>query len=122
MSAAAESLTARLVLDPAELMAVHACLPPGMRAGETPAGVDEPGPWMSGCWPGCGTEVQAQRDTDLSRRLYQYHHRIADRFGRGVVSLVLLADPGAVRLSVVAAGPAMVRRTSIAAPMRCWRG
>jgi hypothetical protein len=39
-----------------------------------------------------------------------------------LAGLVLLADPGAVRLSVVAAGPAMVRRTSIAAPMRCWRG
>jgi hypothetical protein len=31
-----------------------------------------------------------------------------------LAGLVLLADPGAVRLSVVAAGPAMVRRTSIA--------
>ena len=38
-------------------------------------------------------EVQAQRDPDLPRRLYQYHHRISDRFGRAVVSLVLLADP-----------------------------
>jgi hypothetical protein len=43
-------------------------------------------------WVMIHIEVQAQRDTDLPRRLYQYHHRIADRFGRSVVSLVLLAD------------------------------
>ena len=43
-------------------------------------------------WVMIHIEVQAQRDTDLPRRLYQYDHRIADRFGRSVVSLVLLAD------------------------------
>jgi hypothetical protein len=43
-------------------------------------------------WVMIHIEVQAQRDTDLPRRLYQYHHRIADRFGRAVVSLVVLAD------------------------------
>ena len=37
-------------------------------------------------------EVQGQRDSDLPRRMYQYHHRIADRFGRPVVSLAVLAD------------------------------
>ena len=37
-------------------------------------------------------EVQGQRDSDLPRRMYQYHHRIADRYGRPVVSLAVLAD------------------------------
>jgi hypothetical protein len=37
-------------------------------------------------------EVQAQRDVDLPLRMYQYHHRIADRYGRAVVSLAVLAD------------------------------
>jgi hypothetical protein len=37
-------------------------------------------------------EVQAQRDAHLARRMYQYHHRIHDRFGRPVVSLAVLAD------------------------------
>src|SRR5258708_4061016 len=37
-------------------------------------------------------EVQHQRDVDLARRVYQYHHRVWDRFGHRVVSLVILAD------------------------------
>ncbi|MFM8360405.1 MAG: transposase [Verrucomicrobiota bacterium] len=37
-------------------------------------------------------EVQVQRDAHLARRMYQYHHRIGDRFGRPVVSLAVLAD------------------------------
>ena len=35
-------------------------------------------------------EVQAQRDAHLARRMYQYHHRIHDRFGRPVVSLAVI--------------------------------
>jgi hypothetical protein len=37
-------------------------------------------------------EVQAQPDENLPRRVYQYHHRIADRFGRRVATLVVLSD------------------------------
>jgi len=37
-------------------------------------------------------EVQSQRDCDLPLRMYQYHHRITDRFGRPVVGLAVLAD------------------------------
>ena len=37
-------------------------------------------------------EVQAQQDAELPRRMFQYHHRIADRYGRPVVSLAVLAD------------------------------
>ena len=37
-------------------------------------------------------EVQSQPDDSLPLRLYQYHHRIVDRFGRKAVTLVLLAD------------------------------
>ena len=37
-------------------------------------------------------EVQAQRDPDLALRLFRYHYRIFDRFGRHPVSLVVLAD------------------------------
>lgn len=37
-------------------------------------------------------EVQGQRDPGLPRRMFQYHHRIADRYGRPVVSLAVLAD------------------------------
>ena len=38
-------------------------------------------------------EVQAQRDDDLPRRMFQYFCRIFDRFGRPPVSLAVLADP-----------------------------
>lgn len=37
-------------------------------------------------------EVQAQPDEGLPRRVYQYHHRIVDRFGKRVVTLAVLAD------------------------------
>jgi hypothetical protein len=37
-------------------------------------------------------EIQSQPDRDLPARLYQYHHRIADRYHRRVVSLAVLAD------------------------------
>ncbi len=37
--------------------------------------------------------VQAQRDDDLPRRMFQYFCRIFDRFGRPPVSLAVLADP-----------------------------
>lgn len=37
-------------------------------------------------------EVQAQPDDSLPRRLYQYHHRIVDRFGRRTATLAVLAD------------------------------
>ena len=100
MSAASESLTARLVLEPAELAAVHACLPPGMRPGETPAGVDEPGAVDERVLAGLRDRGVIDADGGVNRSM--------------LAGLVLLADPGAVRLSVVAAGPAMVRRTSIA--------
>jgi len=37
-------------------------------------------------------EVQHQPDINLPLRVYQYHHRIRDRFGKKVASLVILAD------------------------------
>jgi hypothetical protein len=37
-------------------------------------------------------EVQAQADLALPQRMYQYHHRIVDRFGRRTASLAVLAD------------------------------
>jgi len=37
-------------------------------------------------------EVQAQRDPNLALRMFRYHYRIFDRFGRHPVSLVVLAD------------------------------
>jgi hypothetical protein len=37
-------------------------------------------------------EVQSQPDPRLSERMYRYHHRIADRYDRPVVSLAVLAD------------------------------
>ncbi|MDR1280769.1 MAG: DUF4351 domain-containing protein [Opitutaceae bacterium] len=37
-------------------------------------------------------EVQGQPEENLALRMYQYHHRIADRFGRRTVSLAILAD------------------------------
>jgi len=38
-------------------------------------------------------EVQAQRDEDLPRRMFQYFCRIFDRFGHAPVSVAVLADP-----------------------------
>ena len=37
-------------------------------------------------------EVQSQTDKDLPSRMYHYYHRIADRYGKAVVSLAVLAD------------------------------
>ncbi len=37
-------------------------------------------------------EIQSQPEARLPRRMYQYNHRIEDRFGYRVVSLVVLAD------------------------------
>ena len=37
-------------------------------------------------------EVQAQRDPDLARRMFRYHYRLFDKFGRPTASLVVLAD------------------------------
>ena len=99
-AASPRSPTARLVLEPAELTAVHACLPPGMPAGETPADVDEPGAVDEWVLAGLRDRGVIDADGGVNRSV--------------LAGLVLLADPGAVRLSVVAAGPGMVRRTSIA--------
>jgi hypothetical protein len=95
-----ESLTSRLVLEPAELAAVQACLPSGLRAGETPADVDKPGSVDEGVLAGLRNRGVIEPDGGVNRSV--------------LAGLVLLADPGAVRLSVVAAGPGMVRRSSIA--------
>lgn len=43
-------------------------------------------------WVLVHVEVQSQPDAGLPLRVYQYHHRIADRFGRRVATLVVLAD------------------------------
>lgn len=37
-------------------------------------------------------EVQHRPDIQLPLRVYQYHHRVRDRFGRRVLSLAILAD------------------------------
>src|SRR5438045_8631601 len=37
-------------------------------------------------------EVQHQANPGLALRLYQYNHRLADRFGKPVLTLVILAD------------------------------
>lgn len=39
-------------------------------------------------------EVQAQNDPDLARRMYQYNHRLEDRYGPMPVSLAVLGDYG----------------------------
>jgi len=38
-------------------------------------------------------EVQGQPDPRLPLRMYDYYHRIRDRYGRPVVSMAVLADP-----------------------------
>jgi hypothetical protein len=43
-------------------------------------------------WVLLHVEVQAQLDAKLPQRVYQYHNRIVDRFGRLVATLVVLAD------------------------------
>ena len=37
-------------------------------------------------------EIQSQTDPDLPTRIYHYNHRLADRYARTVVSLIVLAD------------------------------
>lgn len=37
-------------------------------------------------------EVQAQPDDELPLRLYQYHHRLVDRYGQRCATLVIFAD------------------------------
>jgi hypothetical protein len=37
-------------------------------------------------------EIQSHTDADLPTRIYRYNHRLADRYARSVVSLVVLAD------------------------------
>jgi hypothetical protein len=84
----------RLLLEPQELTVLRGCLPQGMRQGEAPGALDQQ--VLAG--------LQARQVIDADGSVH-----------RGVLAgLVLLADPNAVRLSVVAAGPALVRRTSIA--------
>ncbi|MDQ1484014.1 MAG: hypothetical protein QOF35_2090 [Actinomycetota bacterium] len=100
MTAASESLTARLVLEPLELTALHACLPPGLLAGQTPADVDEPRVVDEWVLAGLRDRGVVDANGGVNRSV--------------LAGLVLLADPGAVRLTVVAAGLGMVRRTSIA--------
>ncbi len=39
-------------------------------------------------------EVQSQTDPDLARRMYQYNHRLEDRYGSMPVSLAVLGDYG----------------------------
>jgi predicted transposase YdaD len=43
-------------------------------------------------WVLVHVEVQSQPDPNLGERLYQYHYRIRERYGRRVASLALLAD------------------------------
>jgi hypothetical protein len=90
----AGSLTARLLLEPQELTVLRACLPQAMRGNVSPEPADE--------------QVLARlrardvidADGTVSRSI--------------LAGLVMLADPNAVRLSVIAAGPVMARHTSIA--------
>jgi hypothetical protein len=88
------SLTARLLLEPQELTVLRGCLPQGMREGEAPAALD---PLVL-----AGLRARDVIDADGS-----VHPSV-------LAGLVLLADPNAIRFSVVAAGPAVARRTSIA--------
>jgi len=37
-------------------------------------------------------EIQTQVDGTIPQRVYQYHHRVEDRFGKPVLTLVVLAD------------------------------
>lgn len=43
-------------------------------------------------WVLVHVEVQSQPDPGLPLRVYQYHHRIVDRFGRRTATMVVLAD------------------------------
>ena len=44
-------------------------------------------------WVLLHVEIQAQVDEGLPKRVYEYYHRIVDRYRRRVVTLVVLADP-----------------------------
>jgi len=46
-------------------------------------------------WVLIHVEVQAQKDEGFPARMYRYHYRIYDRYGRQVVSLGVLADVSA---------------------------
>jgi hypothetical protein len=94
VTATDRSLTARLVLDPAELTVLRACLPIGLSGGEPPGSIDEQ----------VLASLQAREIVGSER---QVHRSVLAGF-------VLLAQPAAVHLYVVAAGPALARRTSIA--------
>jgi hypothetical protein len=87
-------LTARLVLEPQELTVLRGCLPQGMREGATPEAPDE-------------QVLAGLRARDVIDADGSVHRSV-------LAGLVLLADPNAVRISVVAAGPVLARRTSIA--------
>ncbi len=100
VSAVSGSLTARLVLEPAELRVLRTCLPSGMGAGETPGDAAGPGAVDEAVLAGLADRGVIDAGGGVNRSV--------------LAGLVLLADPGAVRFSVVAAGPGMVRRTSIA--------
>jgi hypothetical protein len=43
-------------------------------------------------WVLIHVEIQSQVDSNLAKRVYQYHYRIFDRYERQVVSLVVLGD------------------------------
>jgi predicted transposase YdaD len=43
-------------------------------------------------WVLVHVEVQHETDANLPLRVYQYHHRVRDRFGRRVATMVILAD------------------------------
>lgn len=45
-------------------------------------------------WVFVHVEVQTQHDSDLARRMYQYNHRLEDRYGHMPVSLAVLGDYG----------------------------
>jgi len=88
----AGSLTARLLLEPQELTVLRKCLPQGMREDAPTAAPDE--------------QVLARlRSRDVIDADGTVHRSI-------LAGLVLLADPNAVRLSVIAAGPVLARHTS----------
>lgn len=90
----AGALTARLLLEPRELAVLRGCLPPRMREGAAPGAPDE--------------EVLARLQArDVIGADGAVHRSV-------LAGLVLLADRNAVRLSAIAAGPVLARRTSIA--------
>jgi hypothetical protein len=70
-------------------------------------------------------EVQSQYDSNLARRMYQYNHRIEDRYGSMPVSLAVLGDYGrAWRPTEFTAGRwgCEVKFTFPAAKVADWRG